>query len=84
MDLTKPLILLFSFSNVHNITQLFGCVLCDHVLGKHDSPSTPEFLTNGGAPTLCNVEFSTSNHNFYQIFLITTPSLETKHHLVAL
>jgi hypothetical protein len=46
MDLTKPLILMFSFSDVHNITRLLGCILCDHVLGKHDSPSTPKFLTN--------------------------------------
>jgi hypothetical protein len=62
MDLTKPLILMFSFSDVHNITQLLGCVLCDHLLGKHDFPSIPEFLTDGGAPTLYTVEFSTSNH----------------------
>jgi hypothetical protein len=46
-------------SHTHNITQLLGCVRCDHVLSKHDSPLIRDFHV---CEELSTIEFSTSNY----------------------
>ena len=47
----------------HNIAQLLGCVMWDHVLDKSESPSVHVFPIYGEHSGLCIMEFLTNNYN---------------------